>query len=293
MFRRRRRREYRVPGTVPPRRFVPRLHYELLVCGLRGHELIGTDAAELRPSDAVVVREIGGVRWHRCLRCDSWLPLSPPRNPTRRHPPEREEIELPLRGKALRDKIVLRLIAIDRALHFALLGLLSVAILLFASHEASLKRIFYRVVTDVQGGVGGGPVQTSHTGVLHELDRLFSLRGGQLHLLAAVIGAYALLEGVEAVGLWYQRRWAEYLTFVATTAFLPLEVLELTKQASAFKVTALIVNLAVVIYLLFAKRLFGLRGGAAADERERARDQGWPALERTAPPQWEETAAAS
>ena len=93
MFRRRRRREYRVPGTVPPRRFVPRLHYELLVCGLRGHELIGTDAAELRPSDAVVVREIGGVRWHRCLRCDSWLPLSPPRNPTRRHPPEREEIE--------------------------------------------------------------------------------------------------------------------------------------------------------------------------------------------------------
>ena len=98
---------------------------------------------------------------------------------------------------------------------------------------------------------------------------------------------------MEAVGLWYQRRWAEYLTFVATTAFLPLEVLELTKQVSAFKVTALIVNLAVVIYLLFAKRLFGLRGGAAADERERARDQGWPALERTAPPQWEETAAAS
>ena len=84
MFRRRRRREYRVPGTVPPRRFVPRLHYELLVCGLRGHELIGTDAAELRQSDAVVVREMGGVRWHRCLRCDSWLPLPPPRNPTRR-----------------------------------------------------------------------------------------------------------------------------------------------------------------------------------------------------------------
>src|SRR5437588_7058679 len=81
--------EYRVPGTVPPRRFVPRLHYELLVCGLRGHELIGTDAAELRQSDAVVVREMGGVRWHRCLRCDSWLPLPPPRNPTRRHPPER------------------------------------------------------------------------------------------------------------------------------------------------------------------------------------------------------------
>jgi uncharacterized membrane protein (DUF2068 family) len=274
---------HRPPGTVKPSRFRPRFHWELLVCGVRGHELIGTDAAEMRPQDAVVVREIGGVRWHRCVRCDSWLPLPPPAHPARRFPPDRDEVELPLRGKALRDKIVLRLIAIDRALHFVLLGLLSAAIFLFTAHEASLKRTFYRVLTDLQAGVGGGPVQTSHTGVLHELDRLFTLKTGTLHLLAAVVAAYAVLEGVEAIGLWYQKRWAEYLTFVATTAFLPLEVFELTRTVSPFKVVALVVNLAVVVYLLFAKRLFGLRGGAAADEAERARDVGWEALERTAP----------
>ena len=56
-----------------------------------------------------------GVRWHRCLRCDSWLPFPPPEDPVRRHPPDRDEIELPLRGKPLRDKIVLRVIAVDRA----------------------------------------------------------------------------------------------------------------------------------------------------------------------------------
>jgi uncharacterized membrane protein (DUF2068 family) len=139
------------------------------------------------------------------------------------------------------------------------------------------------VITDLQGGIGGGPIQTSHTGVLHELDRLFTLKSGTLHLLGAAVAAYAVLEGVEAIGLWYQKRWAEYLTFVATTAFLPLEVIELTKTVSPFKVTALIVNLAVVVYLLFAKRLFGLRGGAAAEAAERARDVGWEALERTAP----------
>ena len=33
---------------------------------------------------------------------------------------------MPLRGKALRDKVVLRLIAVDRALHFLVLGLLGV-----------------------------------------------------------------------------------------------------------------------------------------------------------------------
>jgi uncharacterized membrane protein (DUF2068 family) len=274
---------HRPPGTVKPSRFRPRFHWELLVCGVRGHELIGTDAAEVRPQDAVVVRQIGGVRWHRCVRCDSWLPLAPPAHPARRFPPDRDQVELPLRGRALRDKIVLRLIAVDRALHFVLLALLSAAIFLFTAHEASLKRTFYRVITDLQGGIGGGPVQTSHTGVLHELDRLFTLKSGTLHLLGAAVAAYAVLEGVEAIGLWYQKRWAEYLTFVATTAFLPLEVIELTKTVSPFKVTALIVNLAVVVYLLFAKRLFGLRGGAAAEATERARDVGWEALERTAP----------
>jgi len=92
-----------------------------------------------------------------------------------------------------------------------------------------------------------------------------------------------VLEGVEAVGLWLQKRWAEYLTFLATTLFLPLEVYELTKTVSPFKVIALIINLAVVIYLLYAKRLFGLRGGAAAEEALREQDVGWEALQRATP----------
>jgi uncharacterized membrane protein (DUF2068 family) len=276
----------RAPGTVHPQRFLPKFHWELITCGLAGHALIGTDAAEFRDEDRAVCREMDGARWHRCLRCDSWLPLPPPDNPARTHPPDRGEIELPLRGRPLRDKIVLRLIAVDRALHFVILGLLGIAVFLFASHRTSLRDTFYRVVADLQGGVGGGPVQTSkigHHGLLHDLDRLFSLKGSTLHLLGAGILAYAVLEGVEAVGLWLQKRWAEYLTFLATTLFLPLEVYELTKTVSPFKVIALIINLAVVIYLLYAKRLFGLRGGAAAEEARREEDVGWGALERATP----------
>jgi uncharacterized membrane protein (DUF2068 family) len=98
-----------------------------------------------------------------------------------------------------------------------------------------------------------------------------------------VAAGYAVLEGVEAVGLWYQKRWAEYLTFVATILFLPYEVYELSRSVSAFKAVAFVVNIAIAVYLLYAKRLFGLRGGAEAEEQERARDVGWEALERTAP----------
>jgi uncharacterized membrane protein (DUF2068 family) len=274
----------RPPGATPPRRYLPRLHWELLVCGTRGHALVGTDAREIRPEDSLLARMgEGGERWHRCLRCDSWLPLPPPEAPTRDQLPDREEIELPLRGKALRDKVVLRAIAIDRALHFLVLALLAVAVLLFAAHRSELKDTFYRVLTDLQGGVAGGPVQTGKTGVTHELDRLFTLSTSSLHLLAAVLAAYALVEGIEAVGLWYQRRWAEYLTLLVTASLLPLDGYELVDHPTALKACAVVINVAVVAYLLVAKRLFGLRGGAAADEEQRARDVGWPALERTAP----------
>jgi len=192
---------------------------------------------------------------------------------------------VPRRGKALRDRVVLRLIAVDRAFHFVILILLGVAVIAFAGNETSLRDAYYRILTDLQGGVAGGPVQNSgHVGILHELDRLFSLHSGTLRGVGVALLAYGLLEGIEAVGLWYTKRWAEYLTFVATTILLPLEIYEIVHRRSALKIIGFIINLAVVIYLLYAKRLFGLRGGGAADEQARARDMSWEAIERATPP---------
>lgn len=268
------------PGTQHPRRR-RQLDWELIVCGVKGHEIVGRDASTLREHDALFAREQRGTRFYRCLRCDCWLALEPPAQPAREHPPEREQIELPLRGRPLHDRIVLRLIAIDRVVHFLVLGLLGIAVLLFASDRASLRAAYYRILAAIQGGVAGGPVQTAgHVGLLHELDKLFTFSAGTLHLLGIALLAYAVLEGVEAIGLWIGKRWAEYLTFVSTAVLLPFEVYEIASRPTVLKVIGSLINLAVVIYLLFRKRLFGLRGGAAADERERARDSGWEAIER-------------
>jgi uncharacterized membrane protein (DUF2068 family) len=280
------------PGTVKGRRFRPRYHYELLVCGVAGHELIGTDARELRPEDALFAREgEDGTRWHRCLRCDSWLPLPPPGSPAQEFPPSREEIDVPLRGRALRDKVVLRIIAVDRALHFLVLGVIAIAIFVFAAKQQSIRGPVFRVLADLQGGLGG-PARDSAHGIVHDLRRLFSVQHGTLTKIGLVVSAYALLEGAEAVGLWLLRRWAEYLTFIATTLLLPLEIYELTHKLSPLKLLTLILNVAVVVYLLVAKRLFGLRGGAAAEHAERERDAGWPAIESTTPGPVPSTTAA-
>lgn len=69
-------------------------------------------------------------------------------------------------------------------------------------------------------------------------------------LFGVVALAYAALEGAEAYGLWHRRRWGEWLTVLATSLLLAPEVWELTKSATALKLGALLVNVAIVLYLL-------------------------------------------
>src|ERR1700744_3046097 len=269
------------PGAEHTRRYRPRLRYELIGCGLHGHELLGTDAAGLRPEDDLFAREFGGLRWYRCLRCDSWIALTPPADPVTPFPPDRAGVTLPLRGRPLRDKYVLRLISVDRVIHFLVLSALAAAIFLFAGDKAALNADFTKILNDLQGGLGG-PVNQGH-GVVHDLQRLFAVSTNNLYLLGVAVAAYACLEGIEAVGLWFGKRWAEYLTFIATIVFIPYEVDELAKGISALKLVTFILNLAIAVYLVVAKRLFGVRGGRRAADAERERDTGWEAIERSSP----------
>jgi len=95
------------------------------------------------------------------------------------------------------------------------------------------------------------------------LHRLLRVDSHTLTILLATATVYCVIEGVEAVGLWHERRWAEYLTAVATVGFLPFEIHELIDRVTVFRVLALAVNLAILAWLLWNKHLFGLRGGEA------------------------------
>ena len=47
------------------------------------------------------------------------------------------------------------------------------------------------------------------------------------------LAGYALIELIEAVGLWLMQRWGEYFAVIATSVFLPLEIYELTEKITA------------------------------------------------------------
>ncbi len=260
--------------------------FELLSCAFAGHVLVGTDATDLTGADPLLVRRYDGVRWHRCLRCDGWFPVPPPTGaatdgeaavPVPVPVPGRQEIEVPLRGRQLRDRYVLRLIALDRAVHVLVLVLAGLAILLFLGHRKALIHDYWRIVNDLSGGSGG---PSKKGGIFADIHRFLVINPSHLYDVALVAFAYAALEATEMVGLWFAKRWAEYLTFVATIVFIPFEIYELSHSVTVLKVLTFVINVAIAAYLLAAKRLFGLRGGHRALLELRARESGWAALEQ-------------
>jgi uncharacterized membrane protein (DUF2068 family) len=269
------------PGSTPKRGRRPRITWELIGCGLHGHHLVGTGAATVTPADHLFVRLVGSARWYRCLRCDTWMAVAAPEHPAIESVPSTEETDVPLRGKPLRDLYVLRIIAVERAVHILLLGLLAIAVFLFASHRRVLRNDYTRVLSDLQQDLGG-PV--GHNGVLSVLNRLFSVSTQELYLIGTALVVYCVLLSAEAVGLWMDRRWAEYLTFVETSVLVPYEIYELIHGVSVLKVLTLVINLTILLYLAYVHRLFGWRGGLRAIRARRAEATGWATVVKATPP---------
>jgi uncharacterized membrane protein (DUF2068 family) len=101
-------------------------------------------------------------------------------------------------------------------------------------------------------------LEAGNSVIIQLLLKLVLYVGNFNHTTLLAVGAivYALLEGTEGVGLAMRRRWAEYLTVIATGILIPYEAYEVVHKVTLFRVGALLLNVAVVGYLAYRKRLF-------------------------------------
>lgn len=76
----------------------------------------------------------------------------------------------------------------------------------------------------------------------------------RLWMLASFAMAYAVMRSVEAYGLWRERRWAEWFALGTAALYLPLEVYEIHAHVTWVRVTALVVNAAIVVVMALALR---------------------------------------
>jgi len=81
------------------------------------------------------------------------------------------------------------------------------------------------------------------------LDLAANLSDGQLWALAALAMVYATLRFAEAYGLWFERRWGEWIAALSGGIYVPFEIYELSRGFSAVKLGALILNGVIVAYM--------------------------------------------
>jgi uncharacterized membrane protein (DUF2068 family) len=82
------------------------------------------------------------------------------------------------------------------------------------------------------------------------LGKLSILDDRRLRELSVGTFLYSAIFFTEGIALALRKRWAEYFTIITTSSLLPIEIYELLKHASLGKGFALLINLAVVVYLV-------------------------------------------
>jgi len=82
------------------------------------------------------------------------------------------------------------------------------------------------------------------------IEKITGIPRKRLHELSVGTFIYAALFFVEGVGLLLHRRWAEYLTVITTSGLLPIEIYEIREHATVMKVLLLILNVAIIAYLV-------------------------------------------
>ena len=81
------------------------------------------------------------------------------------------------------------------------------------------------------------------------LDKASLVDDSMLRRISAALFLYAALNLAEGTGLYLEKIWAEFVTLIITASFLPLEVYEVVRRVTWFRVGLLAINTLVLLYL--------------------------------------------
>jgi uncharacterized membrane protein (DUF2068 family) len=140
-------------------------------------------------------------------------------------------------------------------------GLFAIAIfkwckaMVFCAVALGLLRLLHRDVGEVaENFIRSLRVDPDNEVLGALLTKLSFVNDPQLATLSAISFGYSALFLVEGTGLYFEQTWAEYLTIVATAALLPVEMYELVKKVDGFRITVLVINVAILVFLVFTVR---------------------------------------
>jgi uncharacterized membrane protein (DUF2068 family) len=231
------------------------MDWSLYRCGRVGHVTYAPDEHHLRQH---VRGETGAAELWQCLRCGSYVTGEPHgTGPAADAPAIR-------RGKQIRGDLILKLFAIERGIRFIIFGAVAYGIWRFADSRSIAQAINKDIplVRDFAKQLGF----TLNHALLEKIQSLLHVSSSNLKLLALGVTGLAIVSGIEAFALWQAKRWGEYFAMIVTSLGLPFEIYELSKAVTITKIILFVLNLLLVGYLVYSRRLFGARGGKEAYE---------------------------
>ncbi len=147
---------------------------------------------------------------------------------------------LPVAVDVRSSKAGLRAIATLEAVKGALVVVLGIALLLVHSHvEDYTESLLYNLHIDFDRRFGHMLLNAATT-----------VSDARWWSIGVAAGSYALVRFVEAWGLWNQRVWAEWFALLSGALYLPFEFLKVTERADLERVSILVINLVIVLYML-------------------------------------------
>jgi uncharacterized membrane protein (DUF2068 family) len=231
--------------------------WSLLACGRSGH-------VTYAPAEVDVRRQLraqteSGEAW-RCLRCGTFVSGEPQLSgPAAQAPAVR-------RDKEVRSALILRFFAIERFVRTVGAGILAFVVWRIGYSRNSVAKAFDRELPALRALFHQVGYNIDHSKLVGLIHHALTLSPTTIKLVAAGLAVFAVIELIEGIGLWLGARWGEYFAMVATSLGLPYEIYDLSSKVTVTRALLFAVNLALVLYLVITKRLFGVRGGKHAYE---------------------------
>lgn len=123
-------------------------------------------------------------------------------------------------------------------------------LVLFAVGIGALKLLHKNVAFEVERWADLFRVDPHNRFIHHLLEKVSIVNPKKLKELSVGTFFYSAMLLTEGTGLLLGQRWAEYFTIVATSSFIPLEIYELYRRVNLARGALLMINIAVVIYLV-------------------------------------------
>ena len=146
-----------------------------------------------------------------------------------------------------------------KASHSRLLRLIALfklvkAALLIAVGVGALKLIHKDVAGAVEHWVELLRLDPNNHYIDTALEKASNLTPDKIKQLGLGSMIYAGLFLTEGIGLWFEKRWAEWLTVIITSSLIPIEIYKIYHQPTSVKIAVLLINIAIVAYLLYRIR---------------------------------------